>query len=398
MESNHKYKIAIAANANMVGGVEEALVQLLQNLNYDTCSVTLFGEIIDYYRERIPSEVEIVSTQSSVTAMVRQLFASKRYLRCFWYLAHSVGCKLLYHLNKKDLQAYLSMRSYRYLPKLTEQNYDLVIAYTYLVASIVGNAGYRINASQRVLWVHGESNPIQVAKSLDKNIYDRFNTVFCCSEAIANKYKQLYPRSGKKAKVFYNIADVERIKASACEPIDLVMQTPSIVTVGRLSEEKGQQMIPKTVRLLLDAGYTIHWYLVGDGPLRKRIEQEIQVNAVSDHVTLLGSQTNPYPYIKHSDLYVQPSFTEGYCTTTVEAKILCKPIITTDAPGMREQIIPHQTGLITDAFTSESLFENIAYLLDSPETAQALSANLQRESQSKVCELEKLYDLLENFR
>lgn len=110
------------------------------------------------------------------------------------------------------------------------------------------------------------------------------------------------------------------------------MQKISIMTVGRLVSVKGQQMIPYTVRLLLNAGHDIHWYLVGDGLLRETVEEEIKKHDVADRVHLLGTQMNPYPYIKNCDIYVQPSFSEGYCTTTMEAKILHKPIVTTDAP------------------------------------------------------------------
>lgn len=50
-------KIAICANANVVGGVEEALVQLLRNIDYSRYEVTLYGEYIDLYKQRFPTEV-----------------------------------------------------------------------------------------------------------------------------------------------------------------------------------------------------------------------------------------------------------------------------------------------------------------------------------------------------
>jgi len=182
----------------------------------------------------------------------------------------------------------------------------------------------------------------------------------------------------------------------AKEPIDVEMKGLNILTVGRLSTEKGQQMIPATVRLLLDAGYDVHWYLVGDGPLRETIEAEIEKYNVQDHVILLGTQMNPYPYIKNCDIYVQPSFSEGYCTTTMEAKILHKPIVTTDAPGMREQFVSGENGLIVDAMTPQALFEGIRTLLDHPELCQKFVGNLEKETFDNREELQKLYDFIES--
>ena len=155
-------------------------------------------------------------------------------------------------------------------------------------------------------------------------------------------------------------------------------------------------MIPKTARILLDAGYNIHWYLVGDGELREEIEEAIQKYNVQSHVILLGSKMNPYPYIKNCDIYVQPSFSEGYCTTTVEAKILCKPIVTTDAPGMREQFINGENGLIVDSMTPEALAKGIKMLLAHPEVMEKFQDALKKESYDNSKELRKLYDFMES--
>lgn len=170
----------------------------------------------------------------------------------------------------------------------------------------------------------------------------------------------------------------------------------TIVTVGRLSPEKGQQMIPKSTRILLDQGYEIYWYLVGDGPLRAEVEQEIKKYDVQDHVILLGTKMNPYPYIKNCDIYVQPSFTEGYCTTTMEAKILHKPIITTDAPGMREQFVSGENGLIVEAMTPEAIADGVRQLLDHPELMEKFTNALKNETFDNSAELQKLYDLIES--
>ena len=155
-------------------------------------------------------------------------------------------------------------------------------------------------------------------------------------------------------------------------------------------------MIPKTTRLLLDAGYDVFWYLVGEGGLRENIEAEIQKYDVAGHVILLGTQMNPYPYIKNCDIYVQTSFSEGWCLTVQEARILQKPIVSTPLPVMHEQIMSGENGLIAKDSTPEALAESIKLLLDNPELQEKFIEALRHEACDNTGELQKLYDFIES--
>ena len=97
---------------------------------------------------------------------------------------------------------------------------------------------------------------------------------------------------------------------------------------------------------------------------------------MADAVHLLGHQSNPYPYIQQCDIYVQPSYTEGFCTSTMEAKILGKPVVTTDVPGMREQFVSGENGLIVES-SEDGLYQGIKQLLDHPELMAKIVQNLQ---------------------
>lgn len=216
------------------------------------------------------------------------------------------------------------------------------------------------------------------------------------SEATKKQFCERFRGVERNTSVFYNLINDQDILMRSEESTSEYMMPISIVTVGRLSHLKGQIMIPQIVKLLLDAGYVIYWYLVGDGELRSVVEEEIKRLGVAENVTLLGTKVNPYPYIKKCDIYVQPSFSEGYCTTTVEAKILNKPIVTTDAPGMREQFISGENGLIVDEMTPESLFEGIKLLIDHPEMREKFKRNLAKETYDNSKELQKLYDFIES--
>ncbi|MPN33798.1 N-acetylgalactosamine-N,N'-diacetylbacillosaminyl-diphospho-undecaprenol 4-alpha-N-acetylgalactosaminyltransferase [bioreactor metagenome] len=198
--------------------------------------------------------------------------------------------------------------------------------------------------------------------------------------------------------MFYNILDIKKITDKSSERIDendlFIDNTINIVTVGRISGEKGYDRIPDVMKQLVDNNYKIKWIIIGDGPDRERIENLIKEHNVENNVVLLGTRENPYPYMRACDIYVQPSYTEGYCTTTYEAKILHKPVVTTDVPGMREQFESGKNGLIAES-SVDGLYDGIKKLIDEPELREKFIHNLENESMDNSGEIEKLYKFIE---
>ena len=67
---------------------------------------------------------------------------------------------------------------------------------------------------------------------------------------------------------------------------------------------------------------------------------------MEEHVMLLGKKSNPYPYIKACDVYVQPSRYEGKCVSVIEAQSLHKPVIITNYPTAKSQLKDGYDGVI----------------------------------------------------
>lgn len=385
----YRKKILFITSKLIVGGVERSLFNLLKFIdkqNYDlTLLVTLPNGV---WQGNIVEGVSVVplsiymeknSVQNKEKIVLTELL-TRTYARLMTHFFHD-HCR----------NTYWAVKSW---PDFKEQ-FDCVISYKAddpMVASLAS----KFQSKKKILWIHGELSKIASDRKYYQKIAKTFNSLFCVSNASASYVKEYFQGYTGQILPIGNIIDKENIVTKSLLKPDVLFRNCSIVTVGRLSYEKGQAMIPKTTRLLLDAGYNIYWYLVGDGSLRETVEAEIQKYDVSDHVILLGTQTNPYPYIKNCDIYVQPSFSEGYCTTTMEAKILRKPIVTTDAPGMQEQFVSGENGLIVDEMTPEALFEGIRTLLDHPELQQKFIENLSHEVCDNSGELQKLYDFIES--
>lgn len=383
-------KIAVVFNRMIVGGAEKALLSFLRAIDTERYDVTLFTlNDKGAYFEEIPGDITVRFTACDNAR--EQFMDDIKHFRVR-LIVNGIYCRLMIRLCREPYKKYsYTLRSY---PKLGG-HFDCAIAYKINYEN-TATILQRIDADKKCIWLHGTIGEPCETRSWMNQVLSKTQCVFCVSKDWKEQLDHMYPAHRHKTQVFYNLLPVDEILEKSKAPIDVSLTNTAIVTVGRLSPEKGQQMIPQTTRLLLDAGYDVYWYLVGDGDLRETVESEIQKYDVAEHVILLGTQMNPYPYIKNCDIYVQPSFSEGYCTTTMEAKILHKPIVTTDAPGMREQFVSGENGLIVDAMTPEALFEGIRTLLDHPELQAKFVENLSHEICDNSGELQKLYDFIES--
>lgn len=88
--------------------------------------------------------------------------------------------------------------------------------------------------------------------------------------------------------------------------------------------------------------------IVGDGPLRENLKQQIEKYDLSAEVHLLGFKKNPYPYLKKSDVLVLTSSSEALPTVLVEAMYLGKPIVATSCSGCIEITDSGKYGILTE--------------------------------------------------
>ncbi len=98
----------------------------------------------------------------------------------------------------------------------------------------------------------------------------------------------------------------------------------NVVQVSRLVEQKAIDRLIKVSAKLINENSKIHIYVIGDGPLKERLQKQIEDLNVEEKITLLGAKKNPYPYIKNADVFGLFSYFEGYGIVIDEAKILRK--------------------------------------------------------------------------
>lgn len=388
-------RILICCNRSLLlGGIEKSLTTFLRAFNTKENDVTLVlfdgkGEL----QPELPAEnLNIIYTSSiNPSELLREDIKHCNIAEIVKGIWNRIMLRVDSYWYTRIMYTYRIIKRKLVFPG----HFDCAISFTtdYSDLGMIVEA----NADKRVCFVHGDATKGPRAARMNDPLVRKMDKVYCVSQQAKELFLEMHPACDKAMDVMHNVILHEEIQEKANEPAEgmLLDGTITLCTVGRLSPEKGQQMIPEIAVRLKNVGWKFRWYLVGDGNLRPELEAEIVKRKLESQVILLGSKVNPYPYMKNCDIYVQTSFSEAYCITVAEARNLCKPIVTTNAPGVGEQIINGENGLIVDAMTPEDLFDGIEKLLKYPELQGKYTAELACQFQERDDELQLLYDFIE---
>jgi glycosyltransferase involved in cell wall biosynthesis len=141
-----------------------------------------------------------------------------------------------------------------------------------------------------------------------------------------------------------------------------------LVCVGRLAEQKGPLLLVEAAGRLAAEGLTFELVLVGDGPLRRPIEELIEQLGLQEHVRLTGwrgAEAVREEILKARAL-VLPSFAEGLPVVLMEALALGRPVISTYIAGIPELVVPGVCGWLVPSGSVEALVAAMREVLCAP--------------------------------
>lgn len=277
------------------------------------------------------------------------------------------------------LRVKLRVNAWRAFKSLPE-HYDIAVAYSqndYSPYYVVD----KVKAKRKVMWYHnGAYCATGKLYKRDKYYYNRFDYVVAVSSDCKKILQSKFDFSDGKLIVLRNLCDTSiiREKANMLIPSSFEKGYIHIVTVGRLTKEKGADLAVEVCKMLCDQKLPVKWHWVGDGNQKTIIENKVKVYGLQKNFIFEGNQLNPYPYMKFANVYVQPSYYEAYSTTITEAKVLRKPIVVTDVGGMREQLINGVTGYIVK-IDKDSLKDAILSIVNNENLRHQLINNLKDE-------------------
>ena len=367
-------KLAIVLGSCVKGGVTQALTDFIMNVSECGFSITLLLNQPDTVKNiSLPAEVS-VKAWSKKRNIIDEI--KKRHIK----QAVSLICyrtRTIWHWRNYPRKTTYEARFYGAL----SEPYDYVIAYHMNTNEDTVFALEKVNARRRILWIHGRKTYLEKTIRFFKKLYSKADQIVAVSKDTEDRFVRIFPELADKTTTIHNFYDFDAIYSKANESIEGLKSNGEtvIVSTGRLSKEKGFDRVPAVTRKLVDDGYSIRWYIVGDGDQKDSIASAIKELGLEDHVILTGFIANPYPYVKQCDIYVQPSYTEGFCTSTMEAKILRRPVVTTDVPGMNEQFVNEYDGLIVES-SVDGLYQGIKRMIDDKALYESIQDHLNQES------------------
>ncbi len=194
--------------------------------------------------------------------------------------------------------------------------------------------------------------------------YQTFDRIVSVSEGVKEAFSGV---SGitNNCDVRYNVLDTKRIRTMADEAAEELSEEDEIrlVAMGSLKEGKGFERLLSVAKKLHEEGERFTLYLLGRGPLQKQLENFATEGGISEQIRFLGYQTNPYRVLSKCDLFVCPSFAEGFSTAAAEALIVGTPVCTTDVSGMKELLGENNEFGVVMENSEQGLYQGLKGLL-----------------------------------
>jgi len=360
-----------------LGGTEKSLLSLLSILDQSKFDVRLLlledGGLL---RDQIPSwiKVDIYDDFSNYKAIIydHPISTFKKQILSFHLI--SAWFTLMRYIIIKLTGNWFYNYSFVLKNKSSLYEVDYAIAYAgpdNFISYFIAN---HIKARRKIQWIHFDVSKVLSDSKFGNKFYPLFDKIICVSDNAKIEFIKMFPTISNKTEVLENIVSQEELfkKSKVGLTFNDNYNGIRIVTLGRLSKEKGQHMIPEVVKKLKTDGFVFRWYLIGDGNLREELENEIKNNHIERELILLGSQINPYAFLRDSDIYVQTSLHEGYCITLKEAKIFNLPVVTTNFLSASNLIKDEEDGLIVE-ISINGLYIGVKRLLEDNQLKSKLS-------------------------
>lgn len=377
---NKKVKVLFFIDSLTCGGAEKSLVSLLPLLDYTKIDVDLMmvhrGGVFEDY---IPEQVNVVD------------FPNPKGFYCEICL---LGFRIIRRLFPNRHGAEMRWRTMSSAYQVLAKAYDVAIAYqqgfpTYYLSE-------KVTADKKIAWINVDLEKAGYSADFNRPFYDKMDKIIPVSDLLCEMLKESPFVNSSKLYTVYDILNVDLIKKMSLERA-LVKTAPNelvITTVGRMVVQKGYDLAVEAASILKAKDISFKWYFVGGGGMRPEIERMISDYGLENNIVLVGMTPNPYPYMAMADIYVQTSKFEGFGLTLNEARILNKPVVSTNFSVVYNQIRDGENGLICE-MKAESIAENILQLATNLKLREMLiDATRAEVNTTSITEPKKVMNLI----
>lgn len=373
-----KIKILFRLRSLEMGGVQKVILDFLENLPQDKFDITFLvnlrqGVLVN----SVPEHVKFIWLAGG-----RETFSDNKFIH-----------------NLQLLLRGIKLKFYKQFPQLYYKKFDLYeneieIASSYSELEDVLNSPNK--KSKKIGWFHTDIRFVEKRLALKFiDLMKKFDVMIFGSKQTKNVIKEFYHIEFPNGKVIYNVIDGELINEKSKEFTVSRNQTlPQFISVARLQKRKGFDMLARVHKMILDEGLMHEILIIGDGNFRSDIQKIIDELKIADSFKLLGTKSNPYPYINAADYFILPSKTESYPLIIGETLCLGKPIISTDVGGINEMIDHDKDGMLVQP-TEEEIYRAMKKFLTDKNYVRDLQTHA-RKSYLKF-KKEDIYKEIENI-
>jgi glycosyltransferase involved in cell wall biosynthesis len=358
------------------GGTERVISELSLNLSNVEATIVLFKKIVSY-----PYKGKIICLDIPIP--VKNAFLK------FYYF-------------------FLSVRRFKRI--INRENYDWIIS-SGTQANLINVLSHK-NAVLRIDGVASfETNKFY--KWLAKILYKRASSFICVSKFSAQDLIENWGIRKDKIKVIYNPINTEKINKLSAGQLSgehqNIFQKPTIITVGRLNDQKNQKSLIKALKEVTKKVSDAQLVILGKGEKEAELRKLANDLGIEESVHFLGWQDNPFKFLSKARLFVLSSLCEGLPYAVLEAMACGIPIISADCKsGPREILAPethfskHATnielgnyGILTQPNNDNLLSEAIIKVLTNNEEQKRLSE--KSKERASDFDIKKIIDEYKRF-
>lgn len=367
-------KIVIVNNNMRIGGVQKSLYNLLWSLEgrYEI-TLCLFRKD-GVYADRLPNSVRVVETPG--------LF---RYLGVAQQDCHGVD-----KVKRGFLAAFSRffgrskcMRILLAHEKTLPGKYDCAIAFLHngrdesFYGGVQDYVLRRVNADRKIAFLHGDYRSCGANHKQNNRLIAEFDGIAACSDGCRRAFEEVLPELSSKCVTVRNFHRFDEIRLLGdVDPVIYNDDCIHVVTVSRLSPEKGLDRAISAVAAAVSKGYRVRLHIVGGGVRERELRDFAEQTGASAFTEFHGEQENPYRYMKHADLLLLTSYHEAAPMVIEEAAVLGLPVLAAEFTSSKDMITDVECGWVC-ANAQEAITEALETVISDKTAIVAMKAKLR---------------------
>ncbi|NMM48042.1 glycosyltransferase [Marinigracilibium pacificum] len=210
-----------------------------------------------------------------------------------------------------------------------------------------------------------------LVRKLNSFFYKYADGIISVSESSKKDLNKLFPITKDKSIVIPIGLDFSKIDF---KPVPFDKDKINLIHVGGFTFEKNHEGLLRIFsRLKKDCN--VHLHLIGDGPLREKIESIAKSEGLSEAITFYGFVNNPLDYISGGDIFVLPSVIEGLPGVLLEAMYCKVPVVAYNVGGIQEIVKNNETGYLIEKENEGAFCDSVMELIDDNDKREGFVIN-----------------------